>query len=95
VDRNDWSGNLYSYHFIDRDGETEREASKAKTTAERKRNDWDSNLYSYHFIDKDGDTEKAAAKVRSLTEEKVGGQGRHRIGEKAGLGTQGQEQGDI
>lgn len=69
--RNDWSGNLYSYHFIDNDDDTEKLAAEVKSNTAEKINDWDENIYSYHFIDKDKDSEKAAAKVKSLTRKKI------------------------
>jgi len=70
-ERNDWSGNLYSYHFIDKDDDTGKLAAEAKNNPAKNINDWDSNLYSYHFIDKDEDSKKAAAKVKSLTGKKI------------------------
>ncbi len=69
---NAWDGNLYSYHFVDKDQETENKAAKvAKAAKKAKANDWDGNLYSYHFVDKDQETENKAAKVAK----KAAGQG--------------------
>merc|ERR1712236_91683 len=93
-ERNDWSGNLYSYHFIDKDDDTGKLAAEAKNNPAKNINDWDSNLYSYHFIDKDEDSEKAAAKVKSLPDKRVSTQGRNVMREKSLLDTEDEKQGD-
>ena len=55
---NDWEGNVYSYHFVDKDQETQQ-AVQEMNQKPKKVNDWEGNVYSYHFVDKDQETEEA------------------------------------
>merc|ERR1712226_915809 len=69
---NDWEGNVYSYHFVDKDQETEEAVKNLDKNAKvddkdqktKKVNDWEGNVYSYHFVDKDEETEKAVLKMK-------------------------------
>ena len=55
---NNWNANVYSYHFVDKDQETQQAVRKMNQNT-KKVNDWDSNVYSYHFVDQDQKTEEA------------------------------------
>jgi hypothetical protein len=55
---NDWNANVYSYHFVDKDEETQQAVQKMNQNT-KKVNDWDANVYSYHFVDQDQQTEEA------------------------------------
>ena len=56
--QNGWDGNLYNYHFVDKDDMSQNAASKLNG-----QNGWDGNLYNYHFVDKDDESQKTASKL--------------------------------
>jgi len=59
---NDWEGNVYSYHFVDKDQETQQAVQKINQKP-KKVNDWEGNVYSYHFVDKDQETQQAVQEM--------------------------------